>query len=35
MHVETFIPVLLLFSVLGLIMPIALAGIAEKGRTHK
>jgi len=35
MHLETFIPVFLMFAVLGLIMPVVLAGIAEKGRTAK
>jgi len=34
MHVETFVPVFLMFAVLGLIMPIVLSGVAEKGRTH-
>jgi len=33
MHLETFIPVFILFGVLGLLMPIILAGIASKGRT--
>jgi len=33
MHLETFIPVFILFGTLGLLMPIILAGIAEKGRT--
>jgi len=33
MHLETFIPVFLMFAVLGLIVPTVLAGIAEKGRT--
>jgi len=32
MHLETFIPAFLLFAVLGLIMPIVLSSIAEKGR---
>jgi len=34
MHLETFIPVFLMFAVLGLIMPVVLAGVAEKGRSH-
>lgn len=33
MHLETFIPVFILFGALGLLMPIVLAGIASKGRT--
>jgi len=33
MHLETFIPVFILFGALGLLMPIILAGIASKGRT--
>ncbi len=32
MHLETFIPVFLFFAVFGLIVPIVLAGVAEKGR---
>lgn len=32
MHLETFIPVFLMFAVLGLILPTVLAGMAEKGR---
>ncbi len=34
MHLETFIPVFLMFAVFGLIMPIILSGVAEKGRNH-
>ncbi len=34
MHLETFIPVFLMFTVLGLILPVVLSGIAEKGRSH-
>ncbi len=34
MHLETFIPVFLMFAVFGLIMPVLLSGVAEKGRTH-
>jgi len=33
MHLETFIPVFILFGALGLLMPIILAGIASNGRT--
>jgi len=32
MHLETFIPVFLFFTVFGLIVPVVLAGVAEKGR---
>jgi len=32
MHFETFIPVFIMFAVFGLIMPLVLSGIAEKGR---
>ncbi len=32
MHLETFIPVFLFFAVFGLILPVLLSGIAEKGR---
>ncbi|EAU55123.1 hypothetical protein SPV1_07259 [Mariprofundus ferrooxydans PV-1] len=32
MHYETFIPVFLLFTVLGLIMPLVFAGVADKHR---
>jgi len=32
MHLETFIPVFLMFTVLGLIMPIILSGMSDKGR---
>ena len=32
MHFETFIPVFLFFAVFGLIMPVVLSGMAEKGR---
>lgn len=35
MHLETFIPVFLMFAVFGLILPVALSGIAEKGRTSE
>lgn len=35
MHVETFVPVFLMFAVFGLIMPVVLSGVAEKGRTHE
>jgi len=35
MHLETFIPVFLLFGTLGLLMPVVLAGIASKGRSHE
>ncbi len=35
MHWDTFIPAFLLFLVLGFILPLALAGIADKARTHK
>jgi len=34
MHLETFIPVFLFFAVFGLVMPVLLSGVAEKGRTH-
>jgi len=34
MHLETFIPVFLMFTVLGLILPLVLSGMAEKGRSH-
>ncbi len=34
MHLETFIPVFLLFAVLGLILPVVLSGMALKGRTN-
>jgi len=34
MHLETFIPVFLFFTVFGLVVPVILAGIAEKGRSH-
>lgn len=34
MHFETFIPVFLMFAVLGLIMPTVLSGMALDGRTH-
>ncbi len=32
MHLETFIPVFLFFVVFGLVLPVILSGIAEKGR---
>jgi len=32
MHIETFIPAFLLFAVLGLVLPLALSNMAEKGR---
>ncbi len=32
MHLETFIPAFLLFAVLGLVLPVLLSDIAEKGR---
>jgi len=32
MHLETFIPVFLMFAVLGLIVPVILSNMAEKGR---
>jgi len=34
MHLETFIPAFLMFTVLGLILPIILTDISMKGRTH-
>jgi len=34
MHYSTFIPAFLLFVVLGLVMPIILANVANAGRTH-
>ena len=34
MHLETFIPVFLMFAVLGLIAPVILSGIAVKGRSQ-
>jgi len=34
MHLETFIPVFLFFAVFGLILPIILSGVAEKGRSQ-
>lgn len=34
MHFGTFIPAFILFAVLGLIMPVALAGLASSNRTH-
>jgi len=33
MHFDTFIPAFLLFTVLGLILPIVLSGIASESRT--
>jgi len=32
MHFETFIPVFLMFAVLGLIVPVILSGMSDKGR---
>jgi len=32
MHLETFIPVFLMFAVLGLILPVVFSNMAEKGR---
>ncbi len=34
MHFDTFIPAFILFTVLGLVLPLVLSNIAEKGRTH-
>ncbi len=34
MHLETFIPVFLMFAVFGLILPVVLSGMAEKGRSQ-
>jgi len=34
MHLETFIPVFLFFAVFGLILPVILSGMAEKGRSQ-
>jgi len=33
MHLETFIPVFIMFAAFGLLMPVILSGIAERGRT--
>jgi len=33
MHLETFVPAFLLFTVLGLVLPLVLAGISMNGRT--
>ncbi len=33
MHLETFIPVFIMFAVFGLVLPVVLSGMAEKGRT--
>jgi len=33
MHFDTFIPAFILFAVLGLILPIVLAGMASGSRT--
>jgi len=33
MHLETFIPVFIMFAVFGLLLPVVLSGIANKGRT--
>jgi len=33
MHLETFIPVFLFFAVFGLVLPVVLSSMAEKGRT--
>lgn len=35
MHWSTFIPAFSLFVVIGLLMPVVLAGVAAKGRTHE
>jgi len=35
MHTETFIPVFLMFTVLGLIMPLILSGMSDAGRHHE
>jgi len=34
MHFETFIPAFVLFTVLGVLLPLVLSNISEKGRTH-
>ncbi len=34
MHWSTFILAFSIFTVMGLLLPIALSSIAEKGRTH-
>ncbi len=34
MHLETFIPAFILFTVLGLVLPVVLSNISMKGRTH-
>jgi len=34
MHLETFIPVFLFFAVFGLIVPVILSNMAEKGRNQ-
>jgi len=34
MHWGTFIPAFALFVVIGLLMPVILAGVAANGRTH-
>jgi len=34
MHVETFIPAFLLFAVLGLVLPLVLSNMAERGRLN-
>ncbi len=34
MHLETFIPAFILFAVLGLVLPVVLSNVAEKGRTR-
>ena len=34
MHFETFVPAFLLFTVLGLVLPLVLSNIAMNGRTH-
>jgi len=33
MHLETFIPVFLMFAVFGLILPVVFSNMAEKGRS--
>jgi len=34
MHLETFIPVFLFFAVFGLVVPVILSSMAEKGRSQ-
>lgn len=33
MHFETFVPVFIMFVVLGVLLPIALSGLADKARS--